>query len=86
LSRWKKNQPGINIFNLTRKIHQMKKYSLFLILMLFPIILYCQNKTEFNFGFEKNSAKGKLPDNCQANDKVSYFYLTCINRYTDNLF
>jgi hypothetical protein len=43
----------------------MKKTALILTLSLFSYFAFCQteNKTDFNFGFEKISKKGQLPDN-----------------------
>lgn len=43
----------------------MKKTVLILILSLFSYFAFCQteNKTDFNFGFERISNKDKLPDN-----------------------
>jgi hypothetical protein len=54
-----------NIGNISKPNNCMKKIALILTLSLFSYFAFCQteSKTDFNFGFEKISNKGQLPDN-----------------------
>ena len=54
-----------NIGNISKLNNCMKKTALIFTLSLFYYFAFCQteNKTDFNFGFEKISNKGQLPDN-----------------------